>query len=184
MNWRKAWQTVDKFYINNKVKEVSFKIMHRIYPDMLDSSLQLRGFDVIMYFGDHGFDKDKAYFIQLLMGKFHIHKMKWSGSKPNFSHFINNFNLCCKALCNCTKAIRSFVILILFIFKKYIYFTFECFSLYCSVVLFRCVFRTHGLSHMREVNVELVRFRPHSFPESILWKLRVSGKWSMPGPLG
>ncbi len=85
---------------------------------MLDSSLQLSGFDVIMYFGDHGFDKDKAYFIHLLMGKFHIHKMKWSGSKRNFSHFISNFNLYCKALCNCIKAIRSFVILILFIFKK------------------------------------------------------------------
>ncbi len=122
VNWRKAWQTVDKFYINNTVKEVSFKIMHRIYPDMLNSSLQLSGFDVIMYFGDHGFDKDKAYFIQLLMGKFHIHKMKWSGSKPNFSHFISNFNLYCKALCNCIKAIRSFVILILFIFKKCLFY--------------------------------------------------------------
>ncbi len=32
VNWRKAWQTVDKFFINKKVKEVSFKIMHRIYP--------------------------------------------------------------------------------------------------------------------------------------------------------
>lgn len=78
---------------------------------MLDISLQLSGFDVIIYFGDHGFDKDKAYFIQLLilMGKFHIHKMKWSGSKPNFSHFINDFKLYCKVLCNCTskKAIRT-----------------------------------------------------------------------------
>ncbi len=42
---------------------------------MLDIYLQLRGFDVIIYFGDHGFDKDKAYLIQLLilMGNFHIH---------------------------------------------------------------------------------------------------------------
>ncbi len=32
VNWHKAWRTVDKFYINNRVKEVSFKIMHRIYP--------------------------------------------------------------------------------------------------------------------------------------------------------
>ncbi len=32
VNWHKVWRTVDKFYINNKVKEVSFKIMHRIYP--------------------------------------------------------------------------------------------------------------------------------------------------------
>ncbi len=66
--------------------------------EMLDISLQLSGFYVIIYFGDHGFDKVKAYLIQLLilMGKFHIHKMKWSGSKPNFSHFINeNSKLCC-----------------------------------------------------------------------------------------
>ncbi len=50
---------------------------------MLDISLQLSGLDVIIYFGDHGFDKDKAYIIQLLilMGMFHIHKKKWSGSK-------------------------------------------------------------------------------------------------------
>lgn len=32
VNWPKAWRTVDKLYINNKVKEVSFKIMHIIYP--------------------------------------------------------------------------------------------------------------------------------------------------------
>ncbi len=30
---------------------------------MLDMSLQLSGFYVIIYFVDHGFDKDKAYFI-------------------------------------------------------------------------------------------------------------------------
>ncbi len=74
-------------------------------------SLQLSGFYVIIYLGDHGFDKDKAYFKQLLilMGKYHIHKMKWSGSKPDFSHFINDFKLYCKVLCNFTskKAIRT-----------------------------------------------------------------------------
>ncbi len=32
VNRHKAWRTVDTFYINNKVKEVSFKIMHIIYP--------------------------------------------------------------------------------------------------------------------------------------------------------
>ncbi len=78
---------------------------------LLDISLQLSGFDVVIYFGNHGFDKDKAYFTQLLilMGNFHIHKMKWFGSKLNFSHFINYFKLYCKVLCNCPskKAIRS-----------------------------------------------------------------------------
>ncbi len=75
------------------------------------NAMQLSGFDVIMYFGDHGFDKDKAYFIQLLilMGKFHIHKMKCSGSKPNFYHFRNDFKLYFKVLCYYTskKAIRT-----------------------------------------------------------------------------
>ncbi len=32
LDWRKAWRTVDKFFVNNKVKEVSYKILHIIYP--------------------------------------------------------------------------------------------------------------------------------------------------------
>ncbi len=34
----------------------------------------------MIYVDDYGIEKDKAYIIQLLviMGKFHIHKMKWS----------------------------------------------------------------------------------------------------------
>ncbi len=57
---------------------------------LLDIYLQLSGFDVVIYFGNH--DKDlikKAYFTQLLilMGKFHIHKMKWFSSKSNFSFY-------------------------------------------------------------------------------------------------
>ncbi len=78
---------------------------------MLEIYLQLSGFNVIIYFGDHGYDKNKAYFIQLLilMGKFYIHKIKWLGFKPNFSNFIKDFKLYCKVLCNCTskKAIRT-----------------------------------------------------------------------------
>lgn len=30
--WKKIWLVWDKFCLNNKVKEVSFKIMHQIYP--------------------------------------------------------------------------------------------------------------------------------------------------------
>ncbi len=79
--------------------------MELFIKKMFEFFWQLSGFDVMIYFVDHGFDKDKAYLIQLviLMGKFHIHKMKWSGSNPNFSHFINNFKLYCKVLCNCTS---------------------------------------------------------------------------------
>ncbi len=43
----------------------------------------------MIYVDDNGIEKDKAYFIQLLviMGKFHILKMKWSGRKPHFFLF-------------------------------------------------------------------------------------------------
>ncbi len=135
VNCCKAWWTVDKFYINNKVKEVHFKIMHRIYSvkhtvcwnalnyKLITLVISVKAFtecifftvyiqiNVIIYFGDHGYDKNKAYFIQLLilMGKFYIHKIKWLGFKPNFSNFIKDFKLYCKVLCNCTskKAIRT-----------------------------------------------------------------------------
>ncbi len=34
-----------------------------------------------MIYDDYGIEKDKAYIFQLLVviGKFHLHKMKWSG---------------------------------------------------------------------------------------------------------
>ncbi len=32
INWKKIWLVVDKFCLNNKVKEVSYKIMHQINP--------------------------------------------------------------------------------------------------------------------------------------------------------
>ena len=32
INWQKAWTVGEKFCLNNKVKEVSFKILHKIYP--------------------------------------------------------------------------------------------------------------------------------------------------------
>ncbi|KAI7791725.1 hypothetical protein IRJ41_005592 [Triplophysa rosa] len=148
LNWRKAWRIVNKFFVNNKVKEVSYKIMHRIYPvkhvlerfklnidyscefcnkekekifhlffhciytkifwvdvenfitRILFVAAKLNGSDIMLY-----------YIIQLivLMGKFHIHKMKWSGSKPNFFHFINEFKQYCDMLhgCKSGKACRT-----------------------------------------------------------------------------
>ncbi len=41
--------------------------MELFIKTFLDISLQLSGLDVIIYFGDHAFDKDIAYFIQLLI---------------------------------------------------------------------------------------------------------------------
>lgn len=85
--------------------------MDHLIKKIFNITLQLRGFDIMIHFNDHGIEKDKAYIIQLLilMGKFHIHKMKWSDSNPNFSYFKNYFKLYCSVLCNCTskKAIRA-----------------------------------------------------------------------------
>ncbi len=46
-----------------------------------------------------------TYIIQLLviMGKCHIHKMKWSGGKPNFFYFINEFKQYCITVYQCKK---------------------------------------------------------------------------------
>lgn len=32
INWNKAWCISDKYRLNNKVIEVTFKIVHNIYP--------------------------------------------------------------------------------------------------------------------------------------------------------
>lgn len=52
------------------------------------TAVKLGGSDIMIYVDDYGIEKDKAYIIQLLviMGKFHIHKMKWSAHY--FSCFI------------------------------------------------------------------------------------------------
>ncbi len=64
--------------------------------------------DKMIYVDDYGIEKDKAYIIQLLviMGKFHIHKMKWSGGKPNVFYFINEFKQYCNTVDKC-KAKKS-----------------------------------------------------------------------------
>ncbi len=55
----------------------------------LKKAVKLGGSDITIYVDDYGIEKDKVYIIQLLviMGKFHIHKMKWSGGKPIFFKF-------------------------------------------------------------------------------------------------
>ncbi len=32
IEWKKVWSITNTFFISNKVKEISFKIFHRIYP--------------------------------------------------------------------------------------------------------------------------------------------------------
>ncbi len=55
MNWHKAWQTVDKFFVNKKVKEGSFKIMHRIYT----VKHVLKRFKLLIYFSCDFFKSEK-----------------------------------------------------------------------------------------------------------------------------
>uniref|UniRef100_A0A8C1Z089 Reverse transcriptase domain-containing protein n=1 Tax=Cyprinus carpio TaxID=7962 RepID=A0A8C1Z089_CYPCA len=138
INWERMWLIGDKFLLNNKIKEVSYKIVHRIYPAKktlkrfkidieysctfcgnydetichlfygciyskifwrdvenyirrkTGQTLTLKGKDVFIYFEDGGTDKDFSFFVQLflVLGKFHIHKMKWAESKPNFKHLL------------------------------------------------------------------------------------------------
>ena len=35
ITWQEAWMVGEKFCLNNKVKEVSFKILHKIYPTQM-----------------------------------------------------------------------------------------------------------------------------------------------------
>ncbi len=61
--------------------------MSRISLQENNTAVKLDGSDIMIYVNnDYGIEKDKAYIIQslVIMGKFHIHKMKWSGGKPIF----------------------------------------------------------------------------------------------------
>ena len=55
----------------------------------LGTNVQINVFDVMLYFVFYGTGSNITYIIQLLiiLGKFHIHKSKWSGSKPCFQRF-------------------------------------------------------------------------------------------------
>ncbi len=68
----------------------------------------------MIYVDDYGIEKDKVYIIQLLviMGKFHIHKMKWSVKfkvSQKKMYFINEFKQYCNTVdkCKAKKALRT-----------------------------------------------------------------------------
>ncbi len=65
----------------------------------------------MIYVDDYGIEKDNTYIIQLLviMGKFHVHKIKWSGGKPNCFYFINEYKQYCNMVykCKTKKALRT-----------------------------------------------------------------------------
>ncbi len=88
-------------FCSNEKKTIFHLFLHCIYTKIfwvdvenfitrkLNTAVKLGGSDIMIYVDDYGIEKDKVYIIQLLvvMGKFHIHKMKWSGGKPNFFLF-------------------------------------------------------------------------------------------------
>lgn len=141
INWNKAWLVGERFCINNKIKEVSFKIMHNIYPtkkilekfkfntDLTcvfcqqeeetvqhlfckcmyvklfwtdiqqfirttigQDTFSLQDKDIFFYVENNKMDRHTTFFIQLiiLLAKFHIHKKKWTESKPNIQHFTHD----------------------------------------------------------------------------------------------
>ncbi len=142
IDWRKTWLVGDKFCLNNKIKEVSFKIMHKIHPAKktlerfnvdieyscafcgseeetichlfydctyvrifwrdvqhyinrkTGQTIHLEGKDIFICFEEKQKEKDFIFFVQplLFLGKFHIHKKKWTDSKPSFNHFLNELD--------------------------------------------------------------------------------------------
>ena len=59
----------------------------------LKINIEINMFDVMLIVCQDKIEKNMMYIIQLfiIFGKFHIHKKKWSGTKPTFLHFINTF---------------------------------------------------------------------------------------------
>ena len=57
-------------------------------------SLYLQEKDVLLYFEDINLEKDLIFFVQLVLflGKFHIHKRKWTDSKPLFNLFLQELS--------------------------------------------------------------------------------------------
>lgn len=139
VSWRNVWSLPLKYLLTNKVREVSFKLIHRFYPvkswyrykqdlesdclfcnssvetvshlfwncfhtmkfwsDILDfiHTYLIADFSFCfkdVFFGvlDCKMEKEGKYFIinlLFLLAKYHIHKCKFSGSKPFFPGFKN-----------------------------------------------------------------------------------------------
>ncbi len=77
-------------FCSNEKETIFHKFFHCLYTNIfwvdvenfitrkLNTAVKLGGSDIMIYVDDNGIEKNKAYIIQLLvvMGKFHIHKMK------------------------------------------------------------------------------------------------------------
>ncbi len=158
ISWPEAWMAGEKLCLNNKVKEVSFKILHKIYPTqmklarfniendllckfcgkeeetirhlfcqcvfskifwtdvqhylrtMTRRTILLQEKDILILF-KRNLDDDTTLFVRLILmlGKFHIHKKKWTNSKPNTDVFLLELQQYAATIKDCKnkKAIRT-----------------------------------------------------------------------------
>jgi len=141
--WEKVWSLSHKYLLTNKVKEITFKLIHKCYPtkaflkkyksdievncsfchsaeeDFIhlfwqcthtekfwsDVLLFIQSYFISdfsfcfkdVFFGLFDYSKEnigKYYIINLcfLLAKFHIHKQKFTGSKPLFSLFRDDLD--------------------------------------------------------------------------------------------
>ncbi len=59
-----------------------------LFTRLSGSKINIRKRDVIFYFDEKDMDKSHIFMLNLiLLGKFYIHKCKWSKRKPSISHF-------------------------------------------------------------------------------------------------
>ncbi len=158
ISWQKAWMVGEKFCLNNKVKEVSFKILHKIYPtqkilarfnidiDLLckfcgneeetihhlfyqcefskafwtdvqhyirtitGQVMLLQEKGIFIYF-EENLDDSTVFLVQLILmlGKFHIHKKKWTDANPNADLFVLELQQYVATIKDCKnkKAVRT-----------------------------------------------------------------------------
>ncbi len=79
------FQTIFPLFFHCIYTKIFWVDVENLITKKLNTAVKLGGSDIMIYADDYGIEKDNAYIIQLLviMGKFHIHKIKWSGGKPN-----------------------------------------------------------------------------------------------------
>ncbi len=81
----------------------------------IGTNIQIKVFDVMLYSTFNGLSIKQNYKIQLLviLGKFHIHKSKWTSLKPSFHRFIVELKQYCTSIeyVKNSKAAKTFCIL-------------------------------------------------------------------------
>lgn len=167
INWPFVWSLPQNFFLTNKIKEISYKIIHRFYPvkvflkrfrnnidtfcSFCETATETESFTLGVLFQKWSFWYDvKALIIQnvfcdfslcyrhilfgfftndkilikarfcinllLFIGKFYIHKCKFTKSKPHFNVFKQELNLYLDTILKSTnsKAIKTIQICTMF----------------------------------------------------------------------